>query len=199
MNAMDPSAQKKRRLRQYFGAVSKRLRENPHGQGQMPISSRLATWVGILSAMVGGFLGLDTYRTDVAKQVDQSVEKTFDLVHRFNAPEMDGARTRVLSYVYARRYCDARFFSRELTDEDYADVIDFFDLVDTCVDAKLCDRATAERFFTPYANYQWPILQTVVARMRGAEQSLRADSAFGSGMERLAVTPLAAPPCDGNF
>ncbi|MEO0320793.1 MAG: hypothetical protein AAF199_07885, partial [Pseudomonadota bacterium] len=67
MNATDPSAQKKRRLRQYFGAVSKRLRENPHGQGQMPISSRLATWVGILSAMVGGFLGLDTYRTDVAK------------------------------------------------------------------------------------------------------------------------------------
>ncbi|MEO1149613.1 MAG: hypothetical protein AAFW83_01355 [Pseudomonadota bacterium] len=199
MTNTDRTALKKRRLRRYFGVVGKRLRENPHGQGQMPVSSRLATWVGIISAMIGGFLGLDTYKTDVAKQVDQSVEKTFDLVHRFNAPEMDGARTRVLSYVYARRYCDARYFSRDLTDEDYADVIDFFDLVDACVDAKLCDRATVERFFTPYANYQWPILETVVERMRGAEQSLRADSAFGSGMKRLATGPLEAPPCDGNF
>ena len=165
----------------------------------MPISSRLATWVGIISAMIGGYLGLDTYKSDVAKKVDQSVEKTFDMVHRFNGAEMDGPRTRVLSYVYARRYCDARMVSRDLTDEDYADVIDYFDLVSACVDAQLCDRASAERFFTPYANYQWPILETVVERMRSAEQALRADSNFGEGMRALALTPLPAPPCDGNF
>lgn len=193
------SRQKRSRLRRYLARASRRLRENPHGEGQMPISSRLATWVGIGSAIIGGFLGLDTYKSDVAKNVDQSVAKTFDMVHRFNAPEMDEPRTRVLSYVYARRYCDARYISRDLNDEDYTDVIDFFDLVSACVDANLCDQASAERFFTPYANYQWPILEIAVERIRGVEQSLRADSAFGEGMKRFALNPTPAPPCDGNF
>jgi len=199
MAELELERQRRRRARRLLSLVGRRLRENPHGQGQMPISSRLATWVGIMSAIIGGFLGLDTYQTDVAKQVDESVEKAFDMVHRFNAKEMQGTRERVISYVYARRYCDARMISRELTDADYARVIDFFDLVHACVDARLCDRTSTERFFSPYANYQWPILEAVVERFRSAEQSLRADSKFGSGLAALATNPTPAPPCNGNF
>lgn len=190
---------KRRYLQGFLASASRRLRQNPHGAGQMPISSRLATWVGIFSACVGGFLGLDTYKTDVAKKVDQSVEKTFDLIHRFNAPELVEPRERVLSYVLARRYCDARIFSRDLTDTDYIKVLDYFDLAHACVSAGLCDAETAEQFFSPYANHQWPILEKKVEELRGFEQSMRADSAFGEGMKAFAVNPTPAPPCDGNF
>ncbi|MEM8770126.1 MAG: hypothetical protein AAGD92_00630 [Pseudomonadota bacterium] len=164
-----------------------------------PVSARLSTWVGIISASIGGFLGLTTYSEDVAKKVDQSVEKTFDMIHAFNEPTLSEARLRVLSYVKARRLCDARVFYRELTEDDFVRVLDFFDLVNACVDAQLCDRTTAERFFSPYANYQWPILKNKADELRSGEQSIRADTAFGEGMEALAIAPTPAPPCDGNF
>ena len=175
------------------------MRLSGQSQGGAPLSSRLATWVGIGSACIGGFLGLDTYQADVAKKVDQSVEKTFDMVHRFNEPKLSEARFRVLSYVDARRYCDSRIISRELVDNDFVTVLDFFDLANACVEARLCDRATAERFFAPYANYQWPILEKIVADLSSQEQSLRKDGSFGEGMKSLALDPTAAPPCDGNF
>lgn len=165
----------------------------------MPISNRLSTWVGIVSAMIGGFIGLNTYQTDVEKKVDQSVAKTFDMIHRFNEPGLSDVRLRVLSYVEAKRYCDARIISRDLIDNDFVKVIDFFDLVHACVDAQLCDRATAERFFTPYAEYQWPILSKIVEDLSKGEQSLRADARFGEGMAAFAVSPSEPPPCDGNF
>lgn len=186
-------------MRRQLAALSRRLRPSAAAPGAMPISSRLATWVGIGSACIGGFLGLDTYKTDVAKKVDQSVEKTFDMIHRFNEPGLAATRLRVLSYVDARRHCDSRIMSRELIDNDFVTVIDFFDLVDACVVSGLCDRETASRFFAPYANYQWPILEKIVAEQRAQEQSLRADIDFGSGMKSFATAPTTAPPCDGNF
>ena len=163
----DPQSPKKGILRNMFSVIGMRLRHNPHGAGAMPVSSRLATWVGIGSACIGGFLGLDTYKSDVAKKVDQSVAKTFDLIHVFNEPKISEARLRVLSYVDARRYCDSRIMARELTDNDFVTVLDFFDLADACVDASLCDRETAARFFSPYANYQWPIMTKIVEELKG--------------------------------
>jgi|GEM_PF-6767571 len=200
MTAKNVDTMRKRRaLGRWFSAAGKRLRENPHGSGAMPISSRLATWVGIFSACVGGFLGLDTYKTDVSKKVDQSVEKTFEMVHKFNEPKISEARFRVLTYVDAKRYCDSRMISRELIDNDFVTVLDFFDLANACVEAKLCDRDTAIRFFAPYANYQWPILEKIVTELSSQEQSLRKDSNFGEGMQSFANDVTAAPPCDGNF
>jgi hypothetical protein len=183
----------------FLSAAALRLRPPAGAPGAMPVSSRLSTWVGILSAVTGGFLGLTTYREDVAKKVDQRVEKTFDLVERFQGGDLEGPRTRVLSYVQARRLCDARVFSRDLTDDDFVRVIDFFDLVEACVKADLCDRATALRFFGPYADHQQPILEKVIADLRAAPQSMRADAGFGDGLKALAAKPAPAPPCDGNF
>lgn len=191
-----PSNQRRRRMANWLTRAFFRRSATP---GAMPVSSRVATWVGIVSASIGGFMGLDTYRADVSKKVDQSVEKTFDLIHRFNEPSLVQTRQRVLSYVNARRYCDSRWISRELTDYDYVTVLDFFDLAHACVEAQLCDQATAQKFFSPYANYQWPILQTVVANLQNEEQSLRADDGFSVGIATFAIDPVDAPPCDGNF
>jgi len=192
--------QARRRFHQRFlSTIGRRLRSNTPGQGVAPVSSRVATWVGILSACIGGFLGLDTYKMDVNKKVDQSVAKTFDMVQVFNQPQLADPRLRVLTYVEAKRYCDSRMISRELIDNDFVTVIDFFDLANACVEARLCDRETAERFFAPYANYQWPILSAIVEELQGQEQSMRADAGFGEGMKAFAVNPTPAPPCDGNF
>ena len=195
------AARRRRRrfLQRWFSSAAARFRAGPASDGAAPFSSRVATWVGIASATIGGFLGLDTYRADVAKKVDQSVAQTFDMIEVFNQPRLADARLRVLSYVEAKRYCDSRIISRELIDNDFFVVLDFFDLAHACVEAGLCDKATANQFFAPYANYQWPILENTVAEFRAQEQSLRSDAAFAIGMDAFAQDPTPAPPCDGNF
>jgi len=97
--------------------------------GTTAAQTNASTWVAMVTAIIGGFVALSTYRTDVSKQVDQSVEKTFDMIGTWNGETLSEPRKRVMSYVYARRACDARIFSRELTDDDFVRVIEFFDLV----------------------------------------------------------------------
>ena len=164
--------------------------------------NRAATWIAMVSAIAGGYVGLSTYRLDVSKQVDQSVEKTFDLIQAYNGADIAEPRRRVMSYVYARRACDARLFDRNLSDADHVRVLEFFDLVHACVEAGLCDAATAERFFEPHASFQWPVLQRIVQQMREGENaslSVRADPNFAVGMKAFADPTMTAPPCDGNF
>jgi hypothetical protein len=164
--------------------------------------NRAATWVAMVSAITGGYVGLSTYRLDVSKQIDQSVEKSFEMVQLYNSEDLVDARARVMSYVYAKRECDARYINRDLTDADYVRVLEFFDLAHACVEAALCDEATATRFFEPHASFQWPILKTVVEKMRSSEYasiSVRSDPGFAIGMAAFADPEAQAPPCDGNF
>lgn len=164
--------------------------------------NRAATWVAMISAITGGYVGLSTYQLDVSKKVDQSVEKSFEMIQAYNSSDLTDARTRVMSYVYARRQCDARLLSRDLSDADFVRILEFFDLIHACVEADLCDAATTDRFFEPHASFQWPVLADVVARMRDAENasiSVRSDPGFAIGMAALAAPNSAAPPCDGNF
>lgn len=164
--------------------------------------NRAATGVAMISAIMGGYVGLSTYRLDVSKQIDQSVEKSFEMVQIYNGEDLVDARERVMSYVFAKRECDARYISRDLTDADYVRVLEFFDLAHACVDANLCDEATASRFFKPHASFQWPILKTVVEKMRSAEYasiSVRSDPGFAIGMAAFSDPQAEAPACDGNF
>ncbi len=158
-----------------------------------------STWVAMVTAIIGGFVALSTYRTDVAKQIDQSVEKSFEMISTWNGESLRDPRQRVLSYVYARRACDARIFSRDLTDDDFVRVLEFFDLVQACIDANLCDRETAMQFFAPHANFQWPILERSVSEMSESKMAIRSDPNFAVGMKALAQDPVEAEPCDGNF
>jgi hypothetical protein len=185
-------------LQRALETAAQRLRPGQTG-AHMPISSRLSTWVGILSAATGGFFALKTYEADVDKKVDESVAKTFELVERFHEGELGAARLRVTTYVEARRHCDSRMVTDDLTDNDFIVVLDYFDLAHACVAAKLCDGATATRFFGPYADFQWPVLTRIVDELRARPQTLRADSGFGEGMKAFARTPTPAPPCEGNF
>jgi len=158
-----------------------------------------STWVAMVTAIIGGFVALSTYRTDVAKQIDQSVEKTFEMISTWNGDSLVTPRKHVLSYVYARRACDARMINRDLTDDDFVRVIEFFDLIHACVEAKLCDGETAQAFFSPHANFQWPILKRSVERMNESKLAIRSDPNFSTGMSALASNPIPAEPCSGSF
>lgn len=161
--------------------------------------TKASTWVAMVSMITGGFIALQTYSLEVSKQVDGSVEKTFDMVAMYNSGDLTKPRAHVLSYVYARRECDARIFSRELTDDDFVRVIEFFDLAHACVDARLCDGKTATDFFSPHANFQWPVLERIVGEMKDNKKAVRADGNFGVGMKAFATNPVEAEVCNGNF
>lgn len=164
--------------------------------------SNAATWIAMVSAITGGFIGLSTYRMDVDKQVDESVEKTFEMIQAYNASELENPRKYVLSYVYARRNCDARIIQQELRDDDFVRVLEFFDLAHACTEAGLCDRETAERYFEPHASFQWPILKDVVTELRSRPNTMVAsmpEDTFAAGMKSFAKPDADAPPCDGNF
>lgn len=181
--------------------MAQALRLNRYGGSSSGLSTA-ATWVAMVSALTGGFVGLGTYQTDVDKRVNQKVEKTFEMIHQYNSDELYNARSRVLSYVIARRECDSRIMNRELTDNDFVRTLEFFDLVQACVLADLCDAGTAQHFFGPHANFQWPVLERTVALMREEKNvsvSPRADPSFAVGMKALATEPIAAPACEGNF
>lgn len=161
----------------------------------MSKSAAIATWVGIVSAIAGGFFGLRAYQMDVDKTVDQRVQNAFDLVREFNSKDMQQVRQPVLDYVSSKMACKPNMQIQEVTSTNIFAFIEFFDLVQSCVDADLCDQATAETFFSPYANGHWPVLREYVEQVRAAEASMMLERPFGFGFEALAVQPIDAPAC----
>lgn len=182
-----------------IGSTFKKYAAHRRSHEKSVAQTNASTWVAMVTALIGGFVALSTYRADVAKKIDQSVEKSFEMIGTWNSESLTGPRKRVLSYVYARRACDARLFSRDLTDDDFVRVIEFFDLVNACIRADLCDEDTARTFFGPHANFQWPVLERTVNQMREDTFAVRSDPNFANGMAALALEPIATEPCEGNF
>ena len=185
--------------RSRLGSVISRYATHRKTSSGASAQTSASTWVAMVTAIIGGFVALSTYRTDVAKQIDQSVAKSFEMIGIWNGASLREPRARVQSYVNARRACDARLSSRDLTDDDFIRVLEFFDLVHACVDASLCDAETAQQFFAPHANFQWPVLERSVMQMRESQLAIRSDPNFGIGMKSLATEPVEAAPCNGNF
>lgn len=160
------------------------------------ISNVLATWVGVMAAIVGGWIALDNYLEDSRKRVDQRAKETFELVKGYGAKDMVPVRDKVFRYVIGRRSCaNDSALSIGLSDTEVFAFVEYFDLIVACVDAGLCDRGLAERFFAPYANVHWPVLQSEVLAIRRTEEAMKLDKPFGFGLESLAKTPIAAPGC----
>jgi hypothetical protein len=153
----------------------------------------------MICSIIGGFVALQTYRFDVSKQVDESVAKAFEMIMVHNSKEYEAARKNVRSYVVAKRECDARIIARDLTDDDFIRLIEFYDLAYACVEARLCDADVSRSFFARHANFDWPILLGVSEKLRSNTLSFKDDTEFAKGHPGFATTPIDAPPCDGNF
>lgn len=163
------------------------------------VQTKISTWIIMCCSLIGGTIALQTYRLDVSKNVDESVAKAFDMITLHNGEDYLAARNHVRSYVLAKRECDSRITSRDLTDDDFMRMIEFYDMAHACVEAKLCDREVSNTFFARHANFDWPILAQVTEKLRASSLSLKEDDAFAKGYATFATAPIKAPPCDGNF
>jgi hypothetical protein len=151
------------------------------------ISNMLATWTGIVAAVVGGAIGLDSYREDVQKRVDERQLAAFAQVQAFLSRDMVPIREKVQAYVKARRSCDSQpWQSFGLSEAELSSYVEMLDLAEACRAADLCDAGTIERFFAPYARSGLPVLMPFIEAVREGNKALRLEVPFGAGMERLA-------------
>ena len=186
-------------LRQRISELTAAIRQSSETVDTHRIQTRISTWIIMACSLIGGIIALQTYRLDVSKDIDESVAKSFEMIMLHNGEEYDLSRRHVRSYVIAKRECDARIISRDLTDDDYIRMIELYDLVLDCVNANLCDADTSYAFFSRHANYDWPIMTGVLDNLREGYSALQADENFGRGYQAFATAPIDAPPCDGNF
>ncbi len=169
-------------------------------------STSAAHWVQALgtlaSAVVGAaaaWFALTTYMDSVSKQVDERKVQVFRLHERFNAEPLFSIRKRVYSDILRAAGCES---TADLTagpsdDNDRFAFVEFFDVVQACEEAKLCDAGLVERLFAPYANGHWPYLKGYVDSVRAGEAGMRLAVPYGSGMQSIAQNPQKLP-CDSR-
>jgi hypothetical protein len=102
------------------------------------LSNALATWTGIIAAVVGGVIGLDSYREDVQKRVDERQLTAFAQVQSFLSRDMVPIREKVGAYVKARRACDSQpWQSFGLSEAELQSYIEALDLAEACRAAEM--------------------------------------------------------------
>ena len=151
------------------------------------ISNALATWVGVIAAVAGGYIGLDGYIEDTRKRVDERQQAAFQQVQIFLSRDLVPIRDKARAFVAARWQCGSEpYQSFGLTESELQTYVELFDMVDACSAADLCDHATIERFFAPHARSGWPVLREYIGAVRAANKALKLEAPFGAGLEHLA-------------
>jgi hypothetical protein len=74
--------------------------------------------------------------------------------------------------------------------------VEFFDLIQVCLEAQLCEPGLVDQFFSPYAKGHWPAFRPYVVQVREAEsKAFKLDKPFGYGLEKLGQGGPGAPSC----
>lgn len=164
-------------------------------------SGVIATWVGVISAIVGGTLALKSYERQVAADqtiashsVDERVRYTFDLARHFSEPEFVDFRQRLVDS--SDYWGKANFTGSKVKQQEVYALIDYFDVLSRCVDKCLCDGETATALVGPYAAFWYPALATHITEARRADETQTGiKSVYGDGMKRFAGTPANPAIC----
>ena len=105
-------------------------------------------------------------------------------------------RERILPLATMDKFCDAEAVAKSgLTVSQMFAFVEFFDLVQTCVDARLCDDELAYEAFGPYANWHWPAMQRMIQQTRNAERAMGLKKPYGHGLQTLARKPGYVSKC----
>lgn len=142
-------------------------------------SAVVATWVSVIGAFGGGFLALQTYSQDVAKQEDARVVQTFSLYDMFNSSERLQSRQKLFKHMRD---------GEDYEPNDLYVFLDFYDAVQICVQRDLCDRELAIRLFQSYAVPIWDSMKRDITSAR-----TDSDPNFGAGLQWMASQPLPPP------
>ena len=161
------------------------------------MSGILATWVGLVAAVAGGYTTIRSYVATNEKQVDERKLQTFRLVERFGAADMIAIRNKILPLVVSDQFCRAdQRQAVNLSDNEAFQFVEFFDTIGTCLDARLCDGDVAYSFFGAYANWHWPRMKGFVEQVRRGEKDFDLPRPYGHGLEAMARKPVAASRCN---
>lgn len=153
------------------------------------LPGQFAIWATAIGTLAAGYIALTTYMDSVAKQVDERKVQVFNLNARFSSDPLLSIRRRV--YAGIQRGCSSGGVRPADTDDsDLFSLVEFFDVLDACVDAKLCDVELVDRLFVAHANGSWPHLKAYVEGVRLAEVGFKLKTPFGAGLERLAKNPI---------
>jgi hypothetical protein len=158
------------------------------------ISNILATWLGLMAAIAGGYAAFQQYHDSVSKQVDDRATAAINFVMQFQSQHMLPLREKVYDYIFCRDDCAAR---RPSNSQLFA-FVEFFDAVKYCADKQLCDATIIADVFGPYATWHWPCLGPDVAAVRRGEAQLELARPYGHGLESLAVRKVGNAHC-GNL
>ncbi len=161
------------------------------------VSNALAAWVGIATAIAGGYVGLGAYQSDVRKRVDDRIKAPFELASEFNDEHFLDIRSRLFESDIA---CGPG--TAAVGQQDVVALVDFFDRVQICTDEGLCDEHTARALFEPYANIFGSMLWAHIEATRQADAAARVSQVlpYGYGIEKFATVALdqackgAGPP-----
>jgi hypothetical protein len=162
-------------------------------------SSMLATWVGLIAAIVGGYATLDGYLAQNAKKIDERKLQTFKLIEKYNTDEMVRIRAKILPLIRSDSFCQsAQREAAKLDDNEVFAFVEHFDMVGLCIASKLCDDDVAYMFYGAYANWHWPRMHRFIASVRAGETDFGLAKPYGHGLELLARKPVATSTCKGR-
>jgi len=151
------------------------------------LSAILATWIGLIAAIVGGYTTITGFLAQGEKQIDERKLQTFRMIEQFNSPRMLETRNKLLPLVRSDQFCQrGRRAAAGLGDNEVFSFVEFFDMVGFCIEAKLCDGELAYTFFGPYANPHWPAMRSIIDVVRADEKESSLNRPFGFGLEMLA-------------
>ena len=161
------------------------------------LSNFLATWVTILAAIFGGGIALVTYTKEAGKTLDDRKKQTFDLARLYYSEELLKVRRTILSAdpSWSTLGCNPSAIIKDDNKVEFFTHVEFFDLVQTCVETDLCDLETAQDFFSAYANWHWPHLKRHIEQTRNLEEGFKLKRPYGRGLEKLATNPAPEPQC----
>jgi hypothetical protein len=161
------------------------------------LSNMLATWVSIIAAIVGGYVALTTYNREADKTLDDRKKQTLELARLYYSEEFVRIRRTIMESDtnFAELTCHPEKVINDKNKVDYFSHIEFFDMVQICIETGLCDRETAQDFFSAYANWHWPRLKLHIDTTRETEAEFKLKRPYGRGLEMLATSPIQLAPC----
>jgi|GEM_PF-5329839 len=173
-------------------------------------SDILVSWISLVGVIAAVLFGVSEYRENRLKKIGDTERATLEFISRYNQEGILAARSKIqqsfdtlgsslknnlegINSLEAINQISAQFYKLNTanqlrSDATYNDamlLVRFFDELLICIDIGLCDRPSAEKFFTDEAYQYHLMLKTEIDRIQLTRAS------FGLGLEKLRVS--AAP------
>lgn len=168
------------------------------------VSAILGTWVGIVSAILGGYFAINAYQADIKqrqadseKAIDQRVQNAFMLVEKFHDSQFVSMRTKLVEAFRQGAHCRYFVDPSPISVQEAFTVVEYFDRANACVAAGLCDEATIRQGLGSYATWWAPALRAQIEKTRKEEAGVTGSENYGVGIQKLASAPPATsfPQC----